>query len=1032
MLAHELDRAAPVRHRRAFAGFLDGRGGERLLERDDELLNLVLLFFLPCLAERFFVEAFAVLGGRVLHEHVVALSFERAEKALNRVPRRVLSVEIDRGRVDFPLAVLEHEVKLLSVPRRERRGDDGRGGLARERVSHLSRFLRIVLHHAAKRFERSSAARFVAEQAVRVVRTAVFERARVFAQRRARVLRGRHAARRRERDGRTRENGRDAREHRASVYHKLEYEKTVSETLPILPLRNSVVFPASVVPINVGRMRSVRLVEELEAQERAVVGIVSQRDGDVDEPGWEDVYEIGTVARVVKVIRLGAQNYSVVLHGLSRMKMIAPVSLEPYMRAKVERIAEDLERDAELDALGTRLRDSMREVLELTPNLPKEVSAILDNVRESGALADLVASNFGPEQATVEGKQKVLETFDAKTRVGLVLAMAEHQLDVLRVRREVSTMVEDEGKTQREQILRQQMKNIREELGEAGEEDEVEELRERLRRAGLSDDAQKIARKQLSRLAGMQQQSAEYNVTRTYLEWLADLPWSKTTQDKLDPQDVRRCLDEDHFGLEKVKKRIVEYIAVRKLKTDTLARAGGPLSARSAAQKQSLKGPILCFIGPPGVGKTSLGRSIARSMGRRYHRIALGGVRDEAEIRGHRRTYVGALPGRIMQGLKKVAVKNPVLVLDEIDKMGVDMMGDPAAALLEVLDPAQNNSFQDHYVDTPFDLSQVTFLATANNPDTIPPALWDRLEVIEVPGYTRNEKRSIAHEFLIPKQLSSHGLTDERLEFTREGTETIIDRYTREAGVRGLEREIGSVCRAVAMRIAEGETDVHAKADAAFVEKVLGPPRFSPDLAERTMSPGVATGLAWTPSGGDILFIEASSMPGKGSIMVTGNLKSVMQESAHTALSYVRSKTDKLKLDPEFLKAIDLHVHVPKGGTPKDGPSAGVTIFAAVASLLLKWPLKRDVAMTGEITLRGAVMPVGGIKEKLLAAHRAGITEVLVPARNESDLDEVPKDVRDSMKIHLVKRVDEVLALVLDPTATPDAPVSSSPTPPAP
>ncbi len=802
-----------------------------------------------------------------------------------------------------------------------------------------------------------------------------------------------------------------------------------SETLPILPLRNSVVFPASVVPINVGRMRSVRLVEELESQERAVVGIVSQRDGDVDEPGWDDVYEIGTVARVVKVIRLGAQNYSVVLHGLSRMKMVAPVSLEPYMRGKVERIPEDLERDAELDSLGSRLRDAMREVLELTPNLPKEVAAILDNVRESGALADLVASNLGPEQASVEDKQKVLETFDAKARVRLVLAMAQHQLDVLRVRREVSTMVEDEGKTQREQILRQQMKNIREELGEAGEEDEIEELRERLRRAGLSEDAQKIARKQVSRLVGMQQQSAEYNVTRTYLEWLADLPWSKSTQDKLDPQDVRRCLDEDHFGLEKVKKRIVEYIAVRKLKSESLNRSAG----LRGGTKQNLKGPILCFIGPPGVGKTSLGRSIARSMGRRYHRIALGGVRDEAEIRGHRRTYVGALPGRIMQGLKKVAVKNPVLVLDEIDKMGVDMMGDPAAALLEVLDPAQNNSFQDHYIDTPFDLSQITFLATANNPDTIPPALWDRLEVIEVPGYTRREKRSIAHEFLIPKQLSSHGLTDEKLEFTLEGTEMLIDRYTREAGVRGLEREIGAVCRAIAVRIAEGQTDVHEKATPELIEKVLGPPRHSPDLAERTMSPGVATGLAWTPSGGDILFIEASSMPGKGNIMVTGNLKSVMQESAHTALSFVRSKADRLKLDPEFLKAIDLHIHVPKGGTPKDGPSAGVTIFAAVTSLLLKWPLKRDVAMTGEITLRGAVMPVGGIKEKLLAAHRAGITEVLVPARNESDLDDVPKDVREAMKIHLVKRVDEVLALVLDPNATPEsAPVSSSPTPPAP
>jgi ATP-dependent Lon protease len=505
----------------------------------------------------------------------------------------------------------------------------------------------------------------------------------------------------------------------------------------------------------------------------------------------------------------------------------------------------------------------------------------------------------------------------------------------------------------------------------------------------------------------MQQQSAEFNVTRTYLEWLADLPWSKQTTDKLDVEDVRRCLNEDHFGLEKVKKRIVEYIAVRKLRADK-------------------KGPILCFIGQPGVGKTSLGRSIARSMGRRYHRIALGGVRDEAEIRGHRRTYVGALPGRIVQGLKKVAVKNPVLVLDEIDKMGVDVMGDPAAALLEVLDPAQNGTFQDHYIDTPFDLSQVTFLATANNPDTIPEALWDRLEVIEVPGYTRMEKRNIAREFLAPKQLSTHGLTDERLELSIEAIDTIIDGYTREAGVRGLEREIASVCRHVAMRLAEGE-DVHVKATPEVIETILGPPKFTPDLAERTSSPGVATGLAWTPSGGDVLFIEATKMPGRGHVAVTGNLKSVMQESATTAVSFVRSKAAQLGLDPEFLKTTDLHLHVPKGGTPKDGPSAGVTMFVAVSSLLLGASVRKEVAMTGEITLRGTVLPVGGIKEKLLAAHRAGIKEVLIPARNERDLEDVPKDVLDQMKIHLIKRIDQVLPIVLEPAPPAAAPNDGGP-----
>jgi ATP-dependent Lon protease len=769
------------------------------------------------------------------------------------------------------------------------------------------------------------------------------------------------------------------------------------ETLPILPLRNSVVFPASVVPINVGRARSVRLVEDLLGQDRAVVGIVSQRDADVDEPGFDDIYDVGTVARVVKVIRLGVANYSVVLHGLSRLRVAGKASLEPYMRAKVRRVAEDLERDAELDRLGTQLRDATRELLEIMPNLPKETSGILENVRESGALADLIASNLTVDHVTVADKQKVLATFDVKERVRLVLSMVTKQLELLRVKREISSMVADEGKNQRELILRQQMKSIREELGES-DEDDVEELRERIRLAQLPEDALKIAKKQLSRLAGMQQQSAEYNVTRTYLEWLADLPWNKTTTDKLDPADCRRCLDEDHFGLEKVKKRIVEYIAVRKLRADK-------------------KGPILCFIGPPGVGKTSLGRSIARSMGRRYHRIALGGVRDEAEIRGHRRTYVGALPGRIVQGLKKVGVKNPVFVLDEIDKLGVDMMGDPAAALLEVLDPAQNGTFQDHYIDTPFDLSQITFLATANNPETIPGPLWDRLEVIEVAGYTRAEKKSIAKEFLVPKQLSSHGLTDERLHFEDEGIVTILESYTREAGVRGLEREIGSVCRHVAMRLAEGE-DVHEVATPELVMKALGPPKYTPDLAERTSSPGVATGLAWTPAGGDILFIEATKMPGKGEIMVTGNLKGVMQESAAAAMSFVRAHAKDLGLDPEFLKSIDLHLHVPKGGTPKDGPSAGITMFSAVASLLLAAAVKKEVAMTGEISLRGQVLPVGGIKEKLLAAHRAGIKEVLVPSRNEKDLEEVPKDVLADLKVHLVKRVAEVLPLVLEPPAS--------------
>jgi ATP-dependent Lon protease len=768
-----------------------------------------------------------------------------------------------------------------------------------------------------------------------------------------------------------------------------------------------VLFPASVVPINVGRARSVRLVEHLLGHDRALVGVLSQRSAQVDEPGFSDVYTLGTVARVIKVIRLGPSNYSVVLHGLSRFELVEQEGLDPFMRAKVRRLTDELEREPKLDILGNQLRDATRELLSLMPNLPKETAGVLDNVRENGALADLIAANLDLEQVSVEDRQQVLETLDVRDRLTAVLGMVSRQLEVLRVRREVSTMVADEGKTQREQVLRQQMRNIKEELGESNEDDEVEQLRERLRLAQLSEDGTKIARKQLSRIANMPQQSAEYNVTRTYLEWLADLPWQKTTADKMDVADCRRCLEEDHFGLEKVKRRIVEYMAVRKLRADK-------------------KGPILCFIGPPGVGKTSLGRSIARSMGRRYHRIALGGVRDEAEIRGHRRTYVGALPGRIIQGLKKVAVKNPVFVLDEIDKMGVDMHGDPASALLEVLDPAQNDSFQDHYIDTPFDLSQVTFLATANNPDTIPGPLWDRLEIIEVPGYTRSEKRNIAREFLGPKQISSHGLTPERIEFTEDGYDAIIDGYTREAGVRNLEREVGAMCRHAAMRIAEGE-DVHIVVDRELTQKVLGSPRYVPDLAERTSHPGVSTGLAWTPSGGDILFIEATQMPGKGDVRITGNLRSVMQESAHTAVSFVRSKAEQLGLDPEFLKTVDLHLHVPKGGTPKDGPSAGVALFTAVASLLLGYAVRRDFAMTGEITLRGAVLPVGGIKEKLLAAHRAGIREVLIPEKNKQDLDDVPADVKAELKIHLISRVDQVLPLVLEPKTT--APIDDAVSP---
>jgi ATP-dependent Lon protease len=757
-----------------------------------------------------------------------------------------------------------------------------------------------------------------------------------------------------------------------------------TDSVPVLPLRNSVLFPMSVVPINVGRPRSVRLVEDLLGRERALVGVLSQRSPDVDEPTFKELYTVGTVARVVKVIRLGPNNYSVVLNGLGRFRIRGINSLEPYMRARIERIPESLVRDVELDALGAGLREATREVLGLMPNLPRDTAGILDNVREPGALADLIASNFPQAQASVGDKQEILEAFDVKARVRLVLAMVGRQLEVLRVKKEISSMVQEEmGKSQREYILRQQMKSIKEELGEGGDDDEIEELRERIRRAKVPQEVEKVVKKQLSRLRSMAQQSAEFNVTKTYLEWIADLPWSKTTVDKLSVADVRRCLNEDHLGLEKVKKRVVEYSAIRQLRIDK-------------------KGPILLFIGPPGVGKTSLGKSIARSMGRRYERIALGGVRDEAEVRGHRRTYVGALPGRILQALKKVGTKNPVLVLDEVDKMGVDLRGDPAAALLEVLDPEQNSTFQDHYLDLPFDLSQVMFLATANNRDGIPPALYDRMEVIEVPGYTRTDKLGIAREFLVPKQLSAHGLTDERLEFTESGLSTVIDHYTREAGVRGLEREIAAVCRSTAVKVAEG-VDVHEVATAEHIERVLGPHKHRPENAERDLAPGVATGLAWTPVGGDILFIEASKTPGKGKLILTGQLGDVMKESAQAALTVAKGLLD------DSFDRWDIHVHVPAGATPKDGPSAGVAMTLALVSLFTGKPIRSDVAMTGEISLRGLVMPIGGLKEKSLAALRAGIKTVMVPARNAKDLEDIPADAKAKLEFVFLDRIEDAI-----------------------
>ncbi len=768
----------------------------------------------------------------------------------------------------------------------------------------------------------------------------------------------------------------------------------IPDTLPILPLRNSVLFPGAIIPIDVGRRKSVRLVEDAIAKERPVIGILTQKDARTEDPGSGDLYMVGCAARILKVIKLAKDNFSVILQGVSRFEVSTFDGAEPFLSAKVRSVPDPTSSDVELDALVMNLKDIAKRVVKLMPELPKEAGALVDSVTEAGHLADLITSHLELE---VGEKQDVLETFDLKTRTRKVLQFLSRQLEVLKVRERINTQVQEEmGRNQREYVLRQQLKAIKEELGELDDGGgDLDEFGEKITKAKMPEEAEKVAKKQLDRLKGMQPSSAEYTVTRTYLEWLVELPWSISTDDHIELKEVRQCLDDDHYDLDKVKKRIVEYMAVRKLKNDK-------------------KGPILCLAGPPGVGKTSLGRSVARAIGRKFGRISLGGVRDEAEIRGHRRTYVGSLPGRIIQGIKKAGTNNPVFVLDEIDKLGHDFRGDPASALLEVLDPEQNSSFSDHYLEVTFDLSKVLFIATANQLDPIPWALRDRLEIIELPGYTRQEKKMIARKFLVPKQLEDHGLSNERCEITDDALFDIVDSYTREAGVRNLEREIGSVFRAVAVRVAEGAAKDHEVINPTEVEEFLGPKKFVSEVAERTAEPGVATGLAWTAVGGDILFIEASRMPGKGKLTLTGQLGDVMKESVTAALSFVRGRAAALGLDAgNFLENTDLHVHVPAGAVPKDGPSAGITMYTALVSLFTGVPVRPDVAMTGEITLRGNVLAVGGIKEKLLAAHRAGIKRVIIPDRCVKDLIDVPEEVKKEMEILSVKRMDEVLALAL-------------------
>jgi ATP-dependent Lon protease len=785
----------------------------------------------------------------------------------------------------------------------------------------------------------------------------------------------------------------------------------IPEYISVLPLRNSVLFPGSIIPIDVGRKKSVRLVEEAISKERPVIGIVTQRDAKTEDPGPGDLYTVGCAARILKVIKLAKDNFSVILQGIARIRLLEVAGQDPFMTAKVQPLPDPTGASVELDALVLNLKDVAKRVIKLMPELPKEASALIDSVTEPGQLADLVTSNLDVQ---VDEKQEILEIFDMKARLRRVLQFLSRQHEVLKVREKINTQVQEEmGRNQREYVLRQQLKAIKEELGEIDESGgDLDDFREKISAAKLPADSEKVALKQLDRLKVMQPSSAEYTVTRTYLEWLVELPWSVTTEDKLDIPAARDILNSDHYDLEKVKKRILEYLAVRKLKSDK-------------------KGPILCLAGPPGVGKTSLGRSIAHALGRKFIRVSLGGVRDEAEIRGHRRTYVGSLPGRIIQGMKQAGSNNPVFMLDEIDKLGHDFRGDPAAALLEVLDPEQNHSFSDHYLEVPFDLSKVMFVATANILDPIPPALRDRLEVLEIPGYTREEKLNISKQFLIRKQLEEHGLSGERVIFEDPAVAEVIDSYTREAGVRNLERELANVIRAIAVLVAEDKASQKEVVTVERVPEFLGPQKFLPEVAERTAEPGVATGLAWTPVGGDILFIEATKMNGKGNLVLTGQLGDVMKESAQAALSFIRSRVKWLGLEDNFLEKSDIHLHIPAGAIPKDGPSAGVTMFVSMVSMLTGKPIRHDVAMTGEITLRGLILPVGGIKEKFLAGHRAGIKRVILPERNRKDVIDIPEQPRKEIEILFVKRMDEILPLVLTEMPKLTGTMTSAVSPPA-
>jgi len=774
--------------------------------------------------------------------------------------------------------------------------------------------------------------------------------------------------------------------------HSESLELTIPQVLPLLPLRNTVIFPQQILPLTIGRDKSVRLIEDA-MRTNKLIFVVAQKDARIDDPKPEDLYRWGTIAIIMKIFKMPDGTQSAMVQGLSRARILDFTEQEPFIKVAVQAQPDGRVEGIDIEAMVVNLRSLFQKAVELAPYLTAEHAMYVMNTESPGRVADVIIQNLNVQMTD---KQEVLEQTDTRKRLERVTYFLNKELQILELGSKIQSEVQGEiSKNQREYYLREQLKAIRKELGEEEDERaiEINELRKRIKEAGMPDEARKVAEKELDRLAKIPPAAAEYTVSRTYIDWLLDLPWGKSTQDNLDVRKAKEVLDQDHYNLEKVKKRILEYLAVRQLKNDK-------------------KGPILCFVGPPGVGKTSLGRSIARALGRKFVRISLGGVHDEAEIRGHRRTYIGALPGRIIQGLKKAGSNNPVFMLDEIDKVGQDFRGDPSSALLEVLDPEQNFSFSDHYIEVPFDLSQVMFIATANLEDPIHPALRDRMEVIELPGYTAEDKIRIAETFLVPKQLAEHGLKPEQVKFEAEAIQHLIGAYTREAGVRNLEREIANICRGVAREVVEGgkPTSVITKAS---VLRFLGQIKFFSEIKERTSRTGVATGLAWTPAGGDILFVEATKMRGKGGMSLTGSLGDVMKESAQAAMSFIRSKAKFYGIDEDTFETVDVHVHVPAGAIPKDGPSAGVTMFTALMSLLTDQKVANDIAMTGEITLRGLVLPVGGIKEKVLAAKRAGISKVILPEKNRKDIEEVPEHVRGTMHFFFVKEMDEVIKIAL-------------------